>query len=402
MFYNFTLNQNNLSVQNYFTRLSQVIDSQILLNKKSYGELTETQFNKALQSILQFNSDVKEPNRLLESAFLIFNKFDVMVSQGFDIHKLDYVKTPEEIINYLQPFFLSKEGYPLDLHSNLTIKTHKMQNYKIQQTSRYIEFTNEYGSKNQLEKKGYIADKTMFYYPFHDGKFWNGKNDWRVGKQIMAMPNNSFQESEHYQKYYTTNKTVYMKFWNFPKKTGDNLELDEMIKNLAEEKNKENVIFDITNNLGGVTRPAEEIRSAVQKSGIKNVYVIYGKNSFSMADHFALQAKTYFFSDKNCTTVGYPTKGASSSGVSTSFTVEFPDFTVTITLAADGHGSETKYEGWGATPDIYADNLEDALGAIRGLTGDNQIQPFESEEYIKRKEGKKRWLEDDIIFEIKD
>ena len=73
-----------------------------------------------------------------------------------------------------------------------------------------------------------------------------------------------------------------MKFWNFPKKTGDNPELDEMIKNLAEEKNKENVIFDITNNSGGVSRPAEEIRSAVQKSGIKNVYVIYGKNSFSM------------------------------------------------------------------------------------------------------------------------
>ena len=51
---------------------------------------------------------------------------------------------------------------------------------------------------------------------------------------------------------------------------------------------------------------------------------------------------------------------------------------------------------------VYADNFEDALGAIRTLTGDNEIKPFESEERKQFNKGKTRWLEDDIIFEVKE
>lgn len=37
-------------------------------------------------------------------------------------------------------------------------------------------FSKEYGTKDELLKKGYVENETMFYYPS------NGEKDWRVGE----------------------------------------------------------------------------------------------------------------------------------------------------------------------------------------------------------------------------
>ena len=398
---------NELSIDNYLVELDKGIDEQILKNSKALNDFKGDEYLDFLASKIEFKPDVKKENRRLEGVFLIFNKLEILQNEGFDLHKLDYVTKPEEIINYLQPFFLSKKGYPRDLHTNLSIKTKDYKYYSIKQTSRYIVFNDEYGSKQQLAKKGYIENKTMFYYPYHDGKFWQGKNDWRSGKMIMAMPNYQYQQTEYAHMYYTTEKSVYFKFRNFPHPLNggpyiEDAELQEMINKLSKETGKENVIFDITKNTGGDSFTSQKISEAVKQSGIQNVYIVMDKGAFSCGDHFPLESKTWLFKDQKVTLVGYPTMGGTGSGDMEEYIINFPDFEVTAAIATTFTQSETEHEGWGATPDIYADNLEDALGAIKTITGDNEIKPFESEERRQFNKGKTRWLKDDIIFEIKD
>ena len=174
----------------------------------------------------------------------------------------------------------------------------------------------------------------MFYYPYHDGKFWKNNNNYRTGKMIMAMPDNSYRESEYKNVYYTTEKSVYFKFKNFPHPylAGPELEdaeLDQMIEKLSKEKGKENVIFDISKNVGGDGFTSRKISEAVKKSGIKNVYIIIDKGAFSCADHFPLSAKNYYFPDCKVTLVGYPTKGGTGSGDGETYVIQFPDFEIT-------------------------------------------------------------------------
>ena len=251
----------------------------------------------------------------------------------------------------------------------------------------------------------------MFYYPYHDGKFWTKEKNWRTGRMIMAMPNyQSYQQTDYDQIYYTTEKSVYFKFKHFPHpvKNGEVVgpeiedeQLEEMIVRLSKETGKENVIFDITKNTGGDSYTSNRISEAVKKSGIKNVYIILDKGAFSCGDHFPLEAKDYLFKDQNVTLIGYPTMGGTGSGDQETYLINFPNFDFTADIATSFTPSETEHEGWGATPDVYADDLTDALGAVRTLTGDNDIKPFESEQRKEFNKGKKRWLEDDIIFEIK-
>ena len=337
---------------------------------------------------------------------MIYNKYDVLIKEGFDIHKMDYMTKPEEIMEYLQSYFLSPDGYPRDLHTDFTIKTKDGKTYSLKQTSRYIVFNNEFGSKEELQRKDYVENKTMFYYPYHDGKFWKNNNNYRTGKMIMAMPDNSYRESEYKNVYYTTEKSVYFKFKHFPHPylAGPELEdaeLDQMIEKLSKEKGKENVIFDISKNVGGDGFTSRKISEAVKKSGIKNVYIIIDKGAFSCADHFPLSAKNYYFPDCKVTLVGYPTKGGTGSGDGETYVIQFPDFEITCEIATSLQIADVKCEGWGATPDIYADNLTEVLGIIKTLTGDNDIKPFETPERAKYNKDKIRWKKDDIIFEIK-
>ena len=212
---------------------------------------------------------------------------------------------------------------------------------------------------------------------------------------------------KHLYSPYTFLKSVYFKFRNFPHPLNggpdiEDAELQEMINKLSKETGKENVIFDITKNTGGDGFTSQKISEAVQKSGIKNVYIVMDKGAFSCGDHFPLESKNWLFKNQKVTLVGYPTMGGTSSGDGETYNIKFPDFEVTAEIATTFTQSETEHEGWGATPDVYADNLDDALGAVRTLTGDNEIKPFESEERKQFNKGKTRWIKDDIIFEIKD
>ncbi|MDD5930117.1 MAG: hypothetical protein PUC37_09990 [Spirochaetales bacterium] len=397
---------NNLSVEKYLTALNNDVEISILKSKKAISGVQGDDYLQMLASTIDFKPDVKMANRKLEAVFLMFNKYDILVNEGFDIHKMDYMTKPEEIQNYLQQFFLSKEGYPRDLHTGINITTNAGTNYPVKQTSRYIVFNDEYGTKDQLKKKGYVEDVTMFYYPYHDGKFWTKENNWCTGKMIMAMPNNQYQETEYKNLYYTTKKSVYFKFNSFAQYIGNGPELsdpeiEEMIVRLSKETEKENVIFDISKNPGGFGHTTDRISKAVKQAGIKNVYVVMDKGAFSCADHFPFDAKYKIFGGLNVTLVGYPTMGGNGSGSPEHYIIEFPDFKVYADIATSFTNSETEHEGWGGTPDVYADDMTDALGAIRTLTGDNDIQPFESEERKQFNKGKKRWLENDLIFEIK-
>lgn len=75
----------------------------------------------------------------------------------------------------------------------------------------YPQFENIYGSKEELLKKGYVVNETMFYYPAHDGKWWDGENDWRVGywAKYDKEKTYSFQEVNTRTMFYTENQNQF-------------------------------------------------------------------------------------------------------------------------------------------------------------------------------------------------
>ena len=102
-----------------------------------------------------------------------------MVERGFDVHQLDNMKIDGEMFEYIESFFRlnDEKGWcALDNHHFLGLED---ENGKWLTGSSYYKrvlFSKEYGTKDELLKKGYVENETMFYYPS------NGEKDWRVGK----------------------------------------------------------------------------------------------------------------------------------------------------------------------------------------------------------------------------
>ena len=61
---------------------------------------------------LLFNvfADNKQAHKELREAFENYGLLPELIEKGFNLKKLDKLNTPEEIVNYLQPFFLFFDG----------------------------------------------------------------------------------------------------------------------------------------------------------------------------------------------------------------------------------------------------------------------------------------------------
>ena len=138
-------------------------------------------FNVSGEDLLHpvIRDDIDEDIKKIEQALVDYVLYPEMVERGFDVHRLDNMKIDGEMFEYIESFFRpndEKGWVALDNHHSLSIKDENGKWFRSQSYKKYVKFSNEYGTKDELLKKGYVENETMFYYPS------NGEKDWRVGK----------------------------------------------------------------------------------------------------------------------------------------------------------------------------------------------------------------------------
>ena len=150
-------------------------------------------FNVCGEDLLHpvIRDDIDEDVKKIELALVDYVLYPELVERGFDVHQLDNMKIDGELWEYVESFFrpnIEKGWLPLDNHHMFSIKDengwHASKTYR-----KWVKFSNEYGTKDELLKKGYVENETMFYYPS------NGEKDWRVGKWTWFNYDGSWSSS---------------------------------------------------------------------------------------------------------------------------------------------------------------------------------------------------------------
>ena len=86
------------------------------------------------------------------------------------LNKLDKIDDLDEMRDYLRSIFIDENGMPLDNHAMIDFyKDHKYSSVATE-SQLCVEWSDEYGSKDELLKKGYKEDE-IFYYPYFNGEW---------------------------------------------------------------------------------------------------------------------------------------------------------------------------------------------------------------------------------------
>lgn len=311
---------------------------------------------------LLFNvfADNKQAHKELREAFENWEKLSIMVEKGFDLDKLDKIDDWKEMRDYLQPFFLDEKGYPLDQHSPIHFYDNK-ENYLgfvDVQCQMYIDWSDEYGSKDELLKKGYKEDE-IFYYPYFNGEWRDG---YRVGKKFRCTKMGSY--SGYGEDYiFSTNKSLFATINTF----NSPMYLEEI-----STSSKKYLILDMSENGGGYDGIYYDLVKAIKKMKPKEIFVFIDYETYSMGERAAF----LFEKDTNIKTtlIGYPTRGGYTGG-STRYKITFDNFMIEINLSANGAKlSPELVEGIGLTPDYYTSNNYESIEIVKHLIKDNDLE----------------------------
>lgn len=317
---------------------------------------------------LLFNvfADNKQAHKELREAFENYGLLPELIEKGFSLDKLDEIDDPVEMRDYLQPFFMDENGMPLDNHACFCIDINGDENYSdasVNTTnSLKINFSDEYGSKDELLKKGYKEDE-IFYYPYFNGEWRDG---YRVGKKYMGsdQPYEFFNESFIVE----NENTLYCGLCSFYE--GENDIYYDKIKS----SKKKYLVLDISGNSGGRDTSYFALENAIKKMKPKKIFIIINQGTFSMGEICPILIKRNLNIDT--TIIGRPSYGG-YQGVQNLLTkLNFDDFVVLYSLGGIKWVSNT-IEGIGVTPNIYSSSHEESMEIIKKLTGDNVKFPKE-------------------------
>ena len=323
---------------------------------------------------LLFNvfADNKKAHKELRAEFEKCVFLPELKSRGLDLKKLDKIDDLEEMKDYLSQFFIDENGIPLDNHLSIQFEIYGKNysdRYKSVKTSSsmQIEWSDEYGSKDELLNKGYKEDE-IFYYPYFNGEW---KDGYRVGKKYMGETKDSGRKSN-----YSVNseKTLLVGLDTF--KNGTNDKAYEEISN----SDKEYLILDLSYNGGGNTRYSLHLVDAIEKMKPKEIFIIIDNSSVSMGEIAAIAVKKA--TNIKTTIVGYPTAGAWKC-TKKLVVISFDKFNINCRIDDGGANWKWVYdtynipyptEGIGATPDIYTDGSpRTSLEVIKYLINDNEL-----------------------------
>ena len=314
----------------------------------------------------------------LRKEFENYSQLPVLIEKGFDLDKLCEFDDAIKMKNYLQPFFIDENKMPLDQHASI-----KIGDYEVRTRSQMvIDFSDEYGSKDELLNKGYKEDE-IFYYPYFNGEW---KDGYRVGKKRM---NNGPIHKSGYEKNYSVNseKALLIGLSDFRSKNDvdDNEEYyDEISKS-----DKDYLILDLSYNQGGKDISWFSLEKSIKEMSPKEIFVLCSDKTYSMGEWATswIEAATKI----KTTIIGYPTRGAWKPA-KTSKVIKFKYFTINY-MINDGRGQVKSYwdkynlpyptEGIGATPDIYTNgNAINSLEVVKHLIGDDELSL--PEDYVRR------------------
>ena len=306
-----------------------------------------------------FAGNNKKAHKELRKEFENYELLPELKARGFDLKKLDKIDDWEEMKNYLELFFIDENGMPLDNH--VWISSNYTDMAKVRSQMR-IDFSDEYGSKDELLNKGYKEDE-IFYYPYFNGEW---KDGYRVGKKFMGDE----KDTEFKPNYLiSSEKSLLFGFQNF----GDNNEYYNEIS----KSNKKYLILDLSHNCGGQDTSYNSLIDAINKMKPKEIFIMISDDSASMAEY----ATSWIEKATNIKTtiVGYPSCGAwkCCGEYKTSY---FDNFNIEYSLCGvfweyywDMYNIPYPIEGIGVTPDIYAETSFESLEVIKHLINDNEL-----------------------------
>ncbi len=323
-------------------------------------------------------ADNTQAHKELKEIFKYYGLYPALVKKGFNLNKLDELNTPEEFINYLQPFFINEKGLPFDQHAfiNFYYKSEPITRVKTQ-SQVFIDFSDEYGTKKDLLEKGYTEDE-VFYYPYFN-EMWH-EDGYRVGRKFTGISVREYK----YNKYFSveSNNALLVGIHNFEGHRG----YYNYTRQISNSK-KKYLILDLSNNGGGDPSYYWNLTSAINKMKPKEIFVLCDYLTFSMGEYALLHL------EKDCgikiIIIGYPTGGALSCDMGDKRSVIFDDFEIHLYL---GHEptDEVITEGVGITPDYYANNTIESLEIAKHLIKDKKLSlPDDYIENIKANSGKK-------------
>ena len=332
-----------------------------------------------LSFLTKVSADNTQAHKELKLAFKYYALYPALVEKGFDLDKLDELNTPEEFINYLQPFFINENGLPFDQHAfiKFTYGSDTVIRLKTQ-SQLFIEFSDEYGTKNALLEKGYSEDE-IFYYPYFNGE-WH-EDGYRIGKKFSGTSVREYK----YNKYFSveSKNALLVGIHNFEGHRGYN----DYIRKINTSK-KKYLILDFSNNGGGSPSYYQALVSAIYKMKPQEIFVLCDYLTFSMGEYAILHL------EKDChiktTIIGYPTGGCLSCDMGESHPITFDDFKIHVTLGNEAL-NEIPVEGIGISPAYYADNTIESLEIVKHLIKDKNLSL--PEDYIEniKNNSRKKW-----------
>ena len=338
-------------------------------------------FNVCGEDLLHpvIRDDIDEDVKKIELALVDYVFYPEMVERGFDVHQLDNMKIDGEMFEYIESFFRpndEKGWVALDNHHVFSIKD---KNGKWHQSSSYrkwVKFSNEYGTKDELLKKGYVENETMFYYPS------NGEKDWRVGEWTWynwkgelkggnaGTKLNFVGMNEIYKNIFVleTKKSYVIKYEGH---------IDHNINdNIKSIPKKDYLIINLLNNDGG--SPVESLKFAetIKSSKAKKIIVLID-NASSAGERLI----GFLKEDKRVICIGENTNGQ-MVGFGPKQVVNIKnEYKVYLTLPTSTNStgkyiSDPSLEGIGFIPDIWiANNNEvDFMKNIWNLTKDYELK----------------------------
>ncbi len=323
-----------------------------------------------------FAGDNKKAHRELRREFEKFSGLSELKARGFDLKKLDEIDDMTEMKNYLEAYFVDENGMPLDNHVFIQFILMNKK-YRVRTgMSMFIDFSDEYGSKDELLEKGYIENENIFYYPLYNGE-WH-EDGYRVGKKYMS---NEKYNDRSFNYSVNSEKALLVGLGDFfiENNKDDNKEYyDEISKS-----KKEYLILDLSRNKGGSLSSYDGLVKSVKKMSPKEIFILCNSTTKSMGECVCYLIEN----DTNIKTtiIGYPTWGGLNGGKKSKI-IKFDYFDIEVWLD-DSYGKENGQEqslpfgkqhnlteGIGFTPDIYTDgSASTSLEVIKHLIGDDEL-----------------------------
>ena len=338
--------------------------------------------------------DIDEDVKKIEQALVDYVLYPEMVERGFDVHQLDNMKIDGEMFEYIESFFrpnIEKGWLPLDNHHVFRIIDENGKWFTGSSYHKRVLFSNEYGTKDELLKKGYVENETMFYYPS------NGEKDWRVGKwswydwygewNVNFVTECNFEGMREINKSISileTKKSYVIKI--------DGGVFDDTFENINLPK-KEYLIIDALYCTGGKSNECRKLVEQIKKSKYKKIIVLID-NTSSAGERLVLFLKD----DERVTYIGENTNGQLEGRNPESILNLFDKnekIRFGIKLSTDDNILDIPFlgEGIGCLPNIWAQNTLDIMKNLWNLTEDYELkikyynQTIDHDNYQKYKNG---------------